>query len=222
MDLAQVVAPATPARERTLPAAEALRPLLPDGALRRGWVLGCRGAAAPSLAVGLAVEAVRQGAWLAVVDVAWFGIEAAAGAGLALERVVRVDSGSAGWAEVVAAALDGFDLVLTVPPARLRAGVARRVRARVQARGAVLVTLDQAMEGTDLVLSTSGERWDQAAGGHGHLRARHVQVDVTGRRAGRPTRLGLLLPGPSGALGPDETASRSPAAPAAPRLRTAG
>ena len=91
MDLAAAVAPTTLARQRTLPVAGPLIPLLPDGALPRGRAVSCRGIAATSLAVALAAEATVAGSWLAVVDVPWLGVEAVAELGVPLERLVRVD-----------------------------------------------------------------------------------------------------------------------------------
>src|SRR6478735_5093347 len=102
------------AHDRTLPVVAPLAPLLPDGALTRGRTFACSGVAATSLSLSLAVEAVTAGGWLAVVDLPWVGIEAAAELGVALERLVRVDGGS--WAETVAALVDGFapvDVMLT-------------------------------------------------------------------------------------------------------------
>ena len=148
-ELATAVAPTTLARQRTLPVAAALRPLLPDGALTRGRTVACRGPAATSLAVALAAAAADAGAWLAVVDVPWLGVEAVAELGVPLERLVRIDLGErtgsygAGWADLVAAVLDGFELVVTRVPPRLNAVVLRRVLARVQAREAVLVAVGE-------------------------------------------------------------------------------
>ena len=85
------VAPTTLARERILPVAAPLAPLLPEGALVARPVGGVRGAAATSLAVALAAEATAAGSWLAVVDVPWLGVEAVAELGVPLERLVRVD-----------------------------------------------------------------------------------------------------------------------------------
>ena len=93
MDLAAAVAPTTLARQRTLPVADPLAPLLPDGALAGGRAVSCGGIAATSLALALAAEATAAGAWLAVVDVPWLGVEAAAELGVPLERLVRVDPG---------------------------------------------------------------------------------------------------------------------------------
>ena len=124
MDLAAAVAPTTLARQRTLPVADPLIPLLPDGALPRGRAVACGGIAATSLAVALAAEATVAGAWLAVVDVPWLGVEAVAELGVPLERLVRVDPGRAdrhdgSWADLVAAVLDGFEVVITRVPQRV-------------------------------------------------------------------------------------------------------
>src|SRR5688572_7405587 len=101
---------ATPlSRMRMLPVVDPLVPLLPDGGLVRGKAVACGGVAAMSLAVSLAVAATASGAWLAVVGVPTFGLEAAEEFGIPLERVVGVDYGeqqrSVGdsWAELVAA-----------------------------------------------------------------------------------------------------------------------
>src|SRR5215204_1928893 len=147
MDLAAAVAPATLAAQRTLPVADPLQPLFPDGALVRGRAVACRGVAATSLALALAAEATTAGAWLAVVDVPWLGVEAAAELGIPLERLVRVDPGpssgsvAAVWADLMAAVLDGFEVVVTRIPRHLSAAVARRVQARLQAREGVLLAV---------------------------------------------------------------------------------
>src|SRR4249920_4104531 len=143
MDLAAAVAPTTLARQRTLPVAGPFVPLLPEGALARGRTVACHGVAATSLAVALAAEATVAGAWLAVVDVPWLGVEAVAELGVPLERLVRVDPGEpdGSWADLVAAVLDGFELVVTRVPRRVNTAVLRRVQARVQAREAVLIAV---------------------------------------------------------------------------------
>lgn len=192
------------ARERVLPVVEPLRPLVGDGGLVRGHHVACRGDAAMSLALAVAVGPVASGSWLAVVDVPWLGLEAAAGMGIPLERLVRVDSPTvspATWAELMAAVLDGFDLVVTRVPARLDAGLARRVRARVQARGAVVVDVGAGDRwARDLTLRSVSSRWEGLAAGHGYLRARRVTVEAQARRSPWPRRGDLWLPGPDGHL----------------------
>ncbi len=200
MDLAALVAPTVLARDRTLPVAGALAPLLPEGGLVRGHTVACTGGAGPALALALAGTAVGAGAWLAVVDLPWLGVEAARELGVVLERLVRVDTGArpGRWAKAVAAAADGFELILTAPPRDDQA--LRRVRQRVQARGGVLVLIGAPARPTDVVLRTLPARWEQAAHGHGHLRARRVHVEATGRRVPLPRRADLWLPGPGGGV----------------------
>jgi hypothetical protein len=202
---AGAVAPAAVAhlaRHRTLPVVEPLAPLLPSGALVRGQTVACRGVAAPSLALALAVEATAAGAWLAVVDVPWLGVEAAAELGIPLERLVRVDrAGEAArdWAELTAAVLDGFEVVITRVPRRLDARSRRRVQARIKAREAVLIAVGDPPD-VDVVMEASAPVWEGVEQGWGHLRGRRVTVESSGRRVPRPRRAELWLPAPGGGV----------------------
>ncbi|MGA1438939.1 MAG: hypothetical protein ACO4CU_03870, partial [Ilumatobacteraceae bacterium] len=53
-----------PARDRVLPVDEPIASLLPDGGLRRGWVVGCEGPAAVSLIGALTAAAAQAGSWV--------------------------------------------------------------------------------------------------------------------------------------------------------------
>jgi hypothetical protein len=135
------------------------------------------------------------------------GLEALDELGVPLHRVVAVeaDASPATWAERLAAAVDGFELILTVPP-RGAERVERKVRQRLQACGAVLVpvavgTATTHTIGCDLTLTTATPRWAGIGQGHGRLVAREVEVVVAGRRAPRPVRRTLWLPGPDGRVG---------------------
>jgi hypothetical protein len=206
MDPALAVAPTTLARQRTLPVCEPLATLLPDGALIRGKAVSCGGVAATSLAVALAAEATAGGAWLAVVDVPWLGVEAAAELGVPLERLVRVDRGDVPWADLVAAVLDGFELVITRVPPRLNATTLRRVQARVQAREAVLIAVGEPGPlSADIMMEASSPAWEGVEHGWGHLRGRRITVSSSGRRVPRPWRVELWLPGPDGTVATVET-----------------
>lgn len=205
MDLAAAVAPTTPARQRTLPVAEPLAPLFPDGALVRGRAIACRGAAATSLALALAAEPAAAGSWVAVIDVPWLGVEAAAELGLPLERLVRIDPGSgSSWADLVAAALDGFEVVVTSVPRRVPAAVARRVQARLQAREGVLLTVGGSGSSgpvpVELTVEATAPVWEGVEQGWGCLRGRRVTVVSSGRRVPRPRRADVWLPGPGGGV----------------------
>jgi hypothetical protein len=224
MDLAAAVAPTTLARERTLPVHDALAPLLPDGALVRGRSLACEGVTATSLALALAAGATAAGAWLAVVDVPWLGVEAAAELGVPLERLVRVEVGAGrerdrarAWADLQAAVIDGFELVISRVPAAANPAVVRRVQTRMQSRGAVVILVGASRAwSTDLTLRTTRASWEGVAEGHGHLRARRVAIEATGRRVPRPRQAELWLPGPGGSLAAvtPAPASVAPAVPA--------
>jgi hypothetical protein len=188
------------ARERVLPVGPAFREVLPDGGLARGRTLACTGDARWSVAFALAAEAVGHGSWVAAVGLPALGVEAVAELGVTLDRLVRIDARStASWAEVVAAAVDGFDLVVAAAPAGSGAAGVRRVQTRVKARGAVLVLVGESAA-ADVRLHTDRPVWERAARGAGHLRARRVRLEVAGRRVPQPRRVDLLLPGPNGGV----------------------
>ena len=184
--LGERVAPVTMAHERTLPVPAECEGLFAEGALVRGRVLSCVGTAATSLAMALVAPAVEAGAWLAVVDVPTIGLDAASELGVCLERVVGVDLGERpveAWPDVVAAAADGFELVLTRVPAGVRPAAARSVVARLQQRGVVVIVLgDPGPLRCDGVLESADCVWEGVGDGFGHLRHRTVRVESSGRR----------------------------------------
>ena len=158
-----------------------------------------------SLALGLLARPVASGSWLAVVGVPMLGVEAVGEMGVPLERVVGVDAGSgpSAWAERIAAVIDGFELVLTRPPAGADR-VLRKIASRLQARGAVLVPVGPSTPGVacDIELTTTSVDWLGLDGGAGHLVARRARVRAGGRRLPRPVETELLLPGPDGRVVP--------------------
>jgi hypothetical protein len=194
-ELGERVKPIALAQERTLPVAAPFGQLLPDG-LVRGQVVSCRGAAAQSMAFGLAREALVEGGWMAVVDVPTLGTDAAAEFGVPLERVVRIDTGidadepsgtGLDWIDVMGAAVDGFDLVLTGVPAALRndrrPAAVRKLGSRLQQKGAVIVTLGApGALGGDIELTTQRTVWAGLGDGTGHLHRRVIDVEAAGRR----------------------------------------
>jgi hypothetical protein len=204
---AALVGPGTTlAGERLLPVVPALRPLLPGQGLRRGSTVAVNRSAA--LALALVAGASAAGSWVAAVGLPDLGVVAAAEAGIALERLALVPApGARTWPAVVAALLDAVDVVLVRSPAGLPAGQARRLAARARERGAVLVPLGPWPEPADLRLAVTASAWHGLGQGHGTLRARQVEVAVTGRGpASRERRTLLWLPGSDGAI----TAAGSP------------
>lgn len=209
-DLAERVRPTDLARDRRLPVLPAFDALLPAPGLRRGTTVAVGAhpgvAGATSLALALAAGASRAGSWVAVVAPGSLGLVAASELGVAFERLVLVaDPGRErpGWASVVAALVDGFDVVLVAAGCRLRPTDARRLVARVRERGAVLVTVGGELPGerSPLRLTVASSRWEGLGEGWGHLRCRRVAVEAAGRgEAARGRRAELWLPGPDGVV----------------------
>jgi hypothetical protein len=172
--------------------------LLPGGGLRRGSTIAVRGGT--SLVLALLAEATRNGSWAAVTGLPELGLAAAAELGVDLERIALVPDPGAELVAVLSALVDGFDLVV-LGPAPVSDQTARRLAGRVRNRGTVLLTAGS-WPGADLELRVSGRRWHGLTqDGHGHLRARDVVATSRGRgAAARPSSVGLLLPGPEGAV----------------------
>jgi hypothetical protein len=214
-ELDRRVRPLTLAGERTLPVDEALRGLLPGG-LPRGVTVAVSGGAARSFALALAAAASREGSWVAVVGLPGLGWRAAAELGVAVNRVVAVDvPDAARGADCVAAALDGFDVVLIGAGVQLGAAAERRLAARARERGSVLVGVHEPWVrgrwtarpgatgafagGADVRATAEGGGWDGLGDGTGRLQARRVRVAVEGKRLpGRRRRADLWLPDPDG------------------------
>ena len=204
--LAERVGPGALAAERTLLVVPALEALLPGG-LRRGSVVATDGVAATSLALALAAGPSAAGAWVGAIGMPSLGVLAAAELGVAVERLFLVASPPADqWAEIVAAVIDGAEVVLATPPAGVATRAARRVQARLASRGAVLLLAAGERPGAsgfqpDVRLRADEAVWEGLGDGAGRLLARRVRITVSGRRASaRPITRDLLLPGPSGGV----------------------
>lgn len=218
--LGERVRPLSAAAEQVLPVPEAFAGLIPLGGLQRGSTVVTSGSAATSLALALAGPTTVSGAWCAVVGLAHLGLLAAAELGVALERTLLVaDPEPQEWASTVAALLDAVDVVLVQPSQRITPTTQRRLVARARDRGSVLVQAGGSAtvwaERPDLTVAAGASRWEGLGVGHGRLRARRVEVEVTGRRgAVRPRQAELWLPGPDGQIALAAPATRvvSPAA----------
>jgi hypothetical protein len=252
--LAEQVRPTDLARDRRLPVLAAFDELVPGAGLRRGTTVAVGAApgvtGATSLAFALAAGPSQAGSWVAAVGLGSLGLVAAAGMGVALERLVVVPDpgrGRPGWAPVVAALVDGFDVVLVAaggsgpmtgpdrrpgPPARsarapggpargrLRPGDVRRLASRVREQGSVLVAVGGELPGerSHLRLTVTAASWEGLGAGWGHLQGRRVVVEAGGRgEAARPRQAELWLPNERGVVTEVE-----PLAVPIPLHRTAG
>jgi hypothetical protein len=184
------------ALDRILPVLPVLRRLLPGGGLRRGSTVTASGAT--SLLIALLAEASRAGSWCAVVGLPTLGAQAVAEAGIALDRLVLVPHPGPEWSTVVAALLDGVDLVVAVPPGPIAASMSGRLAARARQRGSVLVTYGN-LPGADLVLTARHSHWTGLEEGDGRLSRQEMTVVARGRGAAaqsRQTQIALTASAP--------------------------
>jgi len=191
--------PVTTADTRLVEVPGALGGLFPEGGIRRGSTVAITSAAGGhSLALALAGQVTGGGGWVAAVGVPSLGLVAAAEMGVRLDRLALIPEPGDRWASSAAALLDGFDLVLIRPPGRVGATEGRRLSARARERGTVLVLLGGTWpEAPDVRLTATRSDWSGLGVGHGHLQARRMEVESTGRRAAaRPRRCSMWMPGP--------------------------
>ena len=200
-----VTTAATLAHERTIPVVDALVDLVPGGHLQRGSNLAIHGVGATSFALALAGQAVRNGSFLAIVAPPTFGLSACIDFDIPLRRVVQFSiAGPSLWPQVVAAVIEGFDLVMVADKQRVNAGQARSLVARNRERGSVLMRVGGPAwsDAADLRFDVGDPVWSGLGAGHGHLQSRQVAVQVTGRRhRGAPRSHELLLPAAQGVRG---------------------
>lgn len=170
---------ATTLGTRTLPTAAAVAPLLPGGALKAGVAYGVPGSL--SLAMLLLAGPSAAGGWCAVIGVPEFGVEAAAGFGIALDRLVLVPEPGEHWLAVTAQIAEVVPVVLVRPPA---AGASpaetARLASRLRQRGSTLLVAGP-WSGAEAVLRAEGGPWTGIGAGHGYLSGRRLTVRVVAR-----------------------------------------
>ncbi|TXK17628.1 hypothetical protein [Homoserinibacter sp. GY 40078] len=193
---------ATRLDERTLPTSEALSELLPGGALQAGGGYVVDGSTA------LALEMLRgpsgAGSWCAIVGLPDLGVEAAAAAGIALDRLVLVPHPGEHWLAVVSALVDAVAVILVRPPQGARVGDAAstRLAARLRRREGVLISTTSWPRAQARLAVTESD-WAGIGSGFGHLAARQVTVAsaspawqgrIRARRLWLPDREGRVAP----------------------------
>ncbi|MFI9488564.1 hypothetical protein ACIG47_19410 [Promicromonospora sp. NPDC052451] len=141
----------------------------PVTGLLPGGVLPAGAAAVVSDSAGLLgrlLGAAQQDGWLAVVGWPALGMVALAEAGVDLERTFLVPDAGGQPAQILAALLDGMDVVVVGPGARVTGAEQRRLLARARQHGST-------------ILSTKG--WQGAAL---HLQVEHTSAGGLDRGAG--------------------------------------
>jgi hypothetical protein len=185
---------------RALPTNPALTDLLPGGVLTAGSVYSV--ADSTTLALSLLQAPSAAGSWCAVVGMPDLGIEAAAGLGLDLERLVLVPHPGEQWLSVVSALVDVVSIMLVRPPSqngrlRISDAAASKLASRLRQREAVLVSLGD-WPGAQARLAVTSSNWAGLGSGFGHLTGRQVTVSSTAAAwQGRAKSRRLWLPGPA-------------------------
>ena len=157
------------------------------------------GSGSTSLLLALLSAASTAGSWCAVVGVPTLGALAAAESGVALDRLALVPNPGPEWPTVVAALIDGVDVVVIAVPGAVSASITSRLVARARQRGCVLVPYGR-WDGADVTLQVTQGRWEGLGAGHGRLRRRKVTVVARGRgTAARPKEITMWMPGLSAA-----------------------
>ena len=123
-------------------------------------------------------------------------MEAAAGLGVDLDRLVLVPHPGEQWLGVVSALVDVVSIVLVRPPKPVSEAAAGKLASRLRQREAVLVSLGD-WPRADARLAVSESSWAGIGAGFGHLAARQVTVSSTAAPwQGRARSRRLWLPGP--------------------------
>jgi hypothetical protein len=202
---------------RELPTSPALADLLPGGALAAGSAYSVIDST--TLALGLLQGPSAAGAWCAVVGMPDLGVEAAAGLGVDLDRLVLVPHPGDHWLTVVSALIDVVSVVL-VRPQHVSDGTASKLASRLRQREAVLISMGD-WPGAEARLAVTESSWTGLGSGFGHLAARQVTVSSTASRwQGRTKSRRVWLPGPDQRVDAVVAGLRTSAVPEA-RLSTA-
>lgn len=173
---------------RTLPTRPEVAPLLPGGALKAGVAYAVPGSL--PLAMLLMAGPSAAGGWCAAIGVPEFGIEAAAGFGVDLDRLVLVPEPGDQWLAVAAQIADVLPVVLLKPPDRATAGDTARLASRLRQRGSTLLVLGRWAQ-AEATLEVATTAWTGIGTGSGYLAGRDVEVAVTARdiRSVHPVRI---------------------------------
>lgn len=165
--------------DRALPTPPELRALLPGGALRRGTITTVQG----SLELGLALLASTSasGAWCGAIGVPELGLEAAAGLGIALERLILVPDPGSHALTIAGSLSEVLTAVLLRAGREMRPAEAGRLAARLRDHGTALIVLGP-WPGAEGRLSVTGSRWAGLGYGHGMLDVHDLTVQSNDRR----------------------------------------
>lgn len=192
-----------------IPVPSALEPILPEGGLQVGTAYSL--SPSPGLIGALLAGASRTGAWCAAIGMPTLGVEALAGHGVELDRLLLVPAPGARWLAVVSALSEVIPLIAVRPSSAVREAELSRLHARLRDRGCTLLVVSPAAwpqsEGS---IRVHDPHWQGLGDGWGALEECEVTVTAHTRRSPVPQSVRVRLPGAHGTI--------EPVSPAAPRL----
>lgn len=156
-------------------------------ALSPGSVVGVSGSTALLLTLVGALSG--EGKWTAVVGMPHLGVAAATEYGIDLARFVLVPDPGPHTAGVLAAIIDGFDVVVVGEGAPVGAGQRRSLLGRARSRRTTMFT--PAWRESPLRLEAEGASWEGLGHGGGYLRERWLTVHRRGHGGDATMRLHL-------------------------------
>lgn len=210
-----------------IPVPAALEPILPEGGLQVGTAYSL--SPSPGLIGALLAGASASGAWCAAVGMSTLGVEALAGHGVDLERLLLVPAPGPRWLSVVSALSEVIPLIAVRPATAVREAELNRLNARLRDRGCTLLVVSSgqlvsagdtgtgsgaagswAWPQSEGAIRVHDPRWHGLGDGWGALEECEVTVTAQTRRSPVPQSVRVRLPGAHGTI---EAVS-----PAVPRL----
>lgn len=182
-----------------LPADPALSSLFPDAGLRVGVAYSV--APSPSLLAALLSPPSQKGHWCALIGMPTIGLEALAGFGVDLSRLVLVPDPGERWLTITSALSEVVPLVAVRPQVRPKESDAARLNARLRDRSCTLLVAGTWPQ-SEATLCVEDPEWHGLGQGSGLLTERAVTITATSRRRSSTPRVRVLLPGPDGVLAP--------------------
>jgi len=177
--------------ESSIPLPPALQDLLPQGGLQTGTVYSV--SPSPSLLFALMSVNSQRGGWCAAVGMPTLGLEAAAGFGIDLSRLILVPEPGDRWLAVVSALAEVVPLIAMNPGTTVRDADASRLAARLRDRGCTLLTTSPWPQGEGLI-TLHDPHWEGLGEGWGLLSDRTVTLTAQTRSNPVPKSLRVRLP----------------------------
>jgi hypothetical protein len=178
-----------------LPLDPALEGLLPDPGLRVGSSYSL--SPSPSLLGALLSAPSQKGAWCAVIGMPTIGVEAMAGFGVELSRLILVPDPGPRWLTVASSLSEVVPLIAVHPRSRVADADISRLNARLRDRGCTLLVTAEWPQ-SEATIRVEATEWHGLGSGWGLLADRTVTLRSSSRRQEKPRRVQVRLPGSLG------------------------